>query len=302
MVGLDKKISGAGTVLDGLVDALHESGRLQVWSIIVTLFGDAVVPRGGSIGAGALQEILSYLKIGPNTVRTALSRLAKDGWLVRQKSGRQSRYSLAPEGHELFESASRRIYASAAPMWNGDFQFVMLANATFAERDHYKQEARKLGYGCPLPGLFVKPVTADESLPQDEKLIFLEIGRLETSDMDAFRSRSWDLSPLEELYLDFHAGFVPLREQIQRSDDLLPEECLAARLLLIHQWRRIVLKDPGLPTELLPKNWPGEPARGLVRDLYHLIAKKSDACLALHCPISKENEHAHRKIIDGRFK
>ena len=34
----------------------------------------------------------------------------------------------------------------------------------------------------------------------------------------------------------------------------------AARSKLVHEWRKFLFRDPGLPAELLPDEWPGYPA------------------------------------------
>src|SRR5437764_10356732 len=79
-------------------------------SIVVTVFGDAVAPRGGSVWLGTLLEFFKTLDIDGGVVRTAVSRLAADGWLERTKVGRNSFYRLAAKGHEIFEAATRHIY------------------------------------------------------------------------------------------------------------------------------------------------------------------------------------------------
>jgi phenylacetic acid degradation operon negative regulatory protein len=64
-------------------------------SIVITVFGDAIVPRGGSVWLGTLLEFFKTLEIDSGVVRTAMSRLASDGWLERNKVGRNSFYRLA---------------------------------------------------------------------------------------------------------------------------------------------------------------------------------------------------------------
>jgi phenylacetic acid degradation operon negative regulatory protein len=64
-------------------------------SIVITVFGDAIVPRGGSVWLGTLLEFFKALDIDSGVVRTAMSRLAADGWLERNKVGRNSFYRLA---------------------------------------------------------------------------------------------------------------------------------------------------------------------------------------------------------------
>ena len=67
-------------------------------SIVITVFGDAIVPRGGSVWLGTLLEFFEALDIDSGVVRTAMSRLAADGWLERNKVGRNSFYRLDEEG------------------------------------------------------------------------------------------------------------------------------------------------------------------------------------------------------------
>ncbi len=53
--------------------------------------------------------------------------------------------------------------------------------------------------------------------------------------------------------------------------DLTPERCFQLRLLLIHFYRRIVLRDPLLPNALLPAQWEGQIARHLCINIYQHI-------------------------------
>ena len=60
---------------------------------------------------------------------------------------------------------------------------------------------------------------------------------------------------------------------------LSPIEALLARILLIHEYRRIILRDPILPAALLPEDWPGRSARGLCARLYHKLLPASERWL-----------------------
>ena len=48
------------------------------------------------------------------------------------------------------------------------------------------------------------------------------------------------------------------------------------RPLLIHDWRRLLLRDPELPDVLLPAGWPGRAARQLTRELYQRLLAPSE--------------------------
>ncbi len=40
---------------------------------------------------------------------------------------------------------------------------------------------------------------------------------------------------------------------------------------MIHEYRKLLLRDPQLPDELLPGDWEGRAARQLCRNIYRLI-------------------------------
>ena len=52
------------------------------------------------------------------------------------------------------------------------------------------------------------------------------------------------------------------------------------RTLLIHAYRRVLLRDPLLPAALLPLDWPGAAAYALCRDFYRLTHRSAEAHLA----------------------
>ncbi|MFN3145743.1 MAG: hypothetical protein ACE368_11065 [Paracoccaceae bacterium] len=49
---------------DALFAPFLALGPLRVWSVIITIFGDSVGPRGGTVPASALAEIGGRIGIG----------------------------------------------------------------------------------------------------------------------------------------------------------------------------------------------------------------------------------------------
>jgi phenylacetic acid degradation operon negative regulatory protein len=67
-------------------------------------------------------------------------------------------------------------------------------------------------------------------------------------------ARAWDLDTLGTAYerwLDW------ARETVQDSGDLPAEQAFALRSTLVHEWRKFLFLDPGLPAAVLPQGWPG---------------------------------------------
>ena len=103
-------MSDSHELLKPLLDELHKSGRLRVWSIVISIFGDLVQPRGGRISMQELLALTENVGIEGNALRTAMSRLAKEEWVDRYKEGRNSFYTLSGYGKQTFLAASERIY------------------------------------------------------------------------------------------------------------------------------------------------------------------------------------------------
>src|SRR5271157_5089246 len=101
---------------DAVTAVVARSGvALRAWSLAVSFLGDCIVPRGGDVGMATITEVLAAFGVDSGVTRTSMSRLASDGWVARQKVGRNSFYALTPLALAASETASRRIYAPRHP-------------------------------------------------------------------------------------------------------------------------------------------------------------------------------------------
>ena len=81
-------------------------------------------------------------------------------------------------------------------------------------------------------------------------------------------SQSWPLDRTADAYLKFMKTFEPLRAWIERREALSDADAFTARILLIHHYRRVVLRDPLLPIGAAAGGLAGQGgARTLRRDL-----------------------------------
>lgn len=76
------------------------------------------------------------------------------------------------------------------------------------------------------------------------------------------------------MYESFISLFRPILPLLRDCDpaELTPERSFQIQLLLIHFYRRVVLKDPLLPEELLPAHWAGQTARQLCINIYQRVS------------------------------
>ena len=244
-------------------------------SIVITVFGDAIVPRGGSVWLGTLLAFFEMLDIEGGVVRTAMSRLATDGWLERSRVGRNSFYRLARKGRQTFDAATRHIYDPPPPDWTGRFELLLIGAGE--DRDASREALKNAGFGSPLPGVWVAP--SGVPVPEEASgAIRLEVSAEDDSGRRLLRE-SWPLERTADAYLKFMNTFEPLRGWIARQDAIADADSFTARILLIHHYRRVVLRDPLLPTALLPQNWPGRAARELCGDIYRGLLPASEQWL-----------------------
>ena len=247
-------------------------------SIAITLFGDAIVPRGGSVWLGTLLEFFKALDIDSGVVRTAMSRLAADGWLERRKVGRNSFYRLADKGSLIFDAAVKHVYTARSPEWTGRFELLLISSAS--EREAARPALQAAGFGSPLPGVFIAP--SGVAVPEvSGGAIRLEVSAEDDSGRRLV-SESWPLQRTADAYLKFMKTFEPLRGWIGRREKLSDVDAFTARILLIHHYRRVVLRDPLLPTALLPADWPGRAARQLCGEIYRGVLPASEQWLDRH--------------------
>ena len=263
--------------VEALLDRFHERTPIRAGSLIVTVFGDAVAPRGGVLSLGSLHEIMRAFRISDTLVRTALSRLVSDGWFERSKQGRNSFYRLTDHGRDAFALATERIYDGPPTRWSGSFELVLLENG--GNRPALRAELAEAGYGALGPDLLV---SASPRLPELASVL-----RLATTSTDArtarrLAERAWALEEIEARYQRFVASYAQTLEALRGGAKITDLEALLVRILLIHDYRRAVLKDPLLPPQLLPTNWAGGEARRLCAAIYKALLPAAERWIDRH--------------------
>lgn len=277
------------------IDAFRQLGRMQAGSLIISVFGDAVLPRGGRLWLGSLIGLLEPLGLSERLVRTSVFRLVKDEWLATEAVGRRSDYFLTAAGRRRFEEAARQIYAAQAPVWDRRWRLVLEVGELGARaRERLRQALFWQGFGDLRAGCFIHP-SADlrkvfDALITDGMEAWLpslmpllaanpHLGP-SANDSDMVR-RAWNLDGLASGYQSFVQCYRPLLEEWSAPARRPRDRSMAwqLRLLLIHDYRRLLLRDPELPEVLLPADWPGHQARTLCRDLYQCLLEPSERFL-----------------------
>jgi phenylacetic acid degradation operon negative regulatory protein len=267
--------------LEVLVDGFHAQERLRVWSLVITIFGDAVLPRGGEFWLGSLQELMQRLRIEPNALRAAMSRLTADGWLTRLRVGRKSFYQLADAGEAEFATGTEKIYTPKQQRSSEGWTIIVLTGEAGAGRDARRAHLRAAGFGSLSPTVFIRPGKTGAMSDTDKLAGDLEFqsNLSEASNAPALISHAWPLETIEAGYRELIDSFTPLGKALEAGFAPDPLSAMAARSLLIHNFRRAALRDPNFPATMRPLDWKGDTARSLVSDIYRRLAGPSEQWL-----------------------
>jgi phenylacetic acid degradation operon negative regulatory protein len=269
-----------------LFDHFTTRQPLRTGSLIVTIFGDSIAPRGGVVWIGSLIEALAPLGISHRLVRTAMFRLVQDGILHNEQVGRRSFYALTDAGRVQFNTATARIYSQPQHQWQGQWCLVLLSNVPVNQRAAVRRELAWLGFGQFGPDTLAHPhpdrsrlyrqlehlgvrsstILLDAQLAPDEPVCGLQ----------QLASQGWDLAALEDAYRAYVELFKPILEAIQTGHTPSDADAFYIRTFMIHEYRKAVLRDPALPDELLPDGWQGHVAYQLSGSLYRQVASGSE--------------------------
>lgn len=242
--------------LQTLVAAHHARKPPRTWSLLVTVFGVVALPRGEALRLADLQDWMGALGIEPGLVRTALSRLVSLGTLARERDGKAALYRLAPEAEADFRRAAARIFGEDRPLPDGRLHLVLIEDG--ADKAAIRATLAEAGYGALAANLHLRPVhegRADKVPPGASG--FHAAGEA------ALAGRVQRLWPMASLQAGYRAVAGHAAALLAAAGGLDGRSAFLARLLLVHEFRRLVLRDPFLPEALLPAGWAGPEARAV---------------------------------------
>ena len=270
-----------------LIARFRRQRPLRAGSLIVTLFGDSILPRGGAIALGSLIALAQPFGLNERLVRTATSRLAKDGWLEGRRAGKLSEYHLSDDGRERFAEATKRIYSAPETEWSGRWTVIVLPPMPAAQRKALRDELLWRGFGPLSNNVFAHPELDSSALKLSRrpgaplsKVIVFDASLGDDEAPQRLVSLGWDLEDLGRRYQLFVKRFERVRDALPAVRSRDHEACFIVRTLLIHEYRRLHLRDPLLPPRLLRADWPGTKAATLCRDIYTRVFVASEMHLS----------------------
>ena len=223
---------------------------------------------------GVLAEMLGEFGLSPAAVRQLLARMRAHGQLAGRRVGRRTLHRLV--GPIAAQVDQVRAPPPAPPSWDGSFHAVLhhVPERHRAFRDRLRRVAGLLGYGALQPGVLI--AVADRAADLDAALGEVPAGAevrharltLDAPDRCAAASLAWDLPGLAA---DLRAHHRAVAAALAEPDDPPATAATVHRLAsLTNEVYLDLLRDPDLPLDLRPDDWPGDALRG---DLGALAAR-----------------------------
>ncbi len=272
-----------------IIDSVVKNETLSGTSLISTIFGDSVLHRGGNISLASLIQLLELFGFNDRAVRTSVFRLVKNDWLCSDKIGRTSFYRITDSSRSTYLQAEQRIYNDQMKEWDHYWDLILMSSLDTENKALLKKELEWLGFANISTNLMAYPgcnrielqrLLVDLNMSEQVVVFKAETLQLFNNSVDTIcrmLRTNWPIDELRQRYLQFLDIFREIGVLLmQENEQLEPVQAFQIRTLLIHYYRRILLKDPALPLELLPTDWPAISARTLSMNIYKKVFEPAD--------------------------
>ncbi|MFI8104861.1 PaaX family transcriptional regulator C-terminal domain-containing protein [Streptomyces sp. NPDC086023] len=247
-------------------------------SLIVTFYGAYGRTAEGAVPVSSLIRLLGAAGVDAPSVRSSVSRLKRRGFLLPGRAPDGSAgYLLSDEARELLEDGDRRIYGSRPA--DGDTGWVLAVFSVPEQERHKRHLLRsrlaRLGFGTAAPGVWIAPARLyDETRHMLERLQLRPYVELFQGEHLGFAptveavGRWWDLTAIAKQHEEFLDLHEPVLRGWQTGPEPEPQQAYRDYLLALDSWRRLPYADPGLPSALLPADWPGDRSAAVFAELH----------------------------------
>ncbi len=255
--------------------------------MIFTLYGDYISHYGSKIWIGSLIRLLNEFGHNDQSVRAAISRMSKQGWVQSEKIGNKSYYSLTARGQKRIDEAAKRIFKLAPEKWDGKWRMFMytIPEEIRNVRDELRKELVWSGFGMLSSSCWISANNLEkqvfdlvEKYDIESYVDFFIAEYSGPHENNRLVNKSWDIEEINGKYQvfisEYSQKYIIDKNKIQKGN-MSDAECFVERTKLVHEYRKFLFVDPGLPEELLPEKWLGNHAAALFSDYYKELAEPS---------------------------
>jgi phenylacetic acid degradation operon negative regulatory protein len=242
---------------------------------MLAFLGEYVLDREVCVFSGSAIEILRRAGVSEQATRSTLARMVNRDLLRRQRAGQRMYFGLTERSTRILEDGRRRIWQTGAVNrdWDGTWTLLgfSLPGTWQRERHELRSELAWVGFGPLQGGLWIAPgtpdvgqIVADLGLSSHVRVFRGHADGL--TDVDRMVRDAYDLDALATGYEEFLKRWEAAEGTARIVDPL------AEKLRLITDWLQTIRRDPRLPVQHLPRQWPAVRAQ----DLFHRLDRRLD--------------------------
>jgi phenylacetic acid degradation operon negative regulatory protein len=253
----------------------------QPRELIITVYGLYARGQDNWLSVAALVKFISGMGMNEPAVRSSIYRLKQSGILSRMKVRGVDGYALSPSAVQSFAEGDTRIFRRRRARLDDGWLLISFSipESERATRHMLRSELVRLGFGNAAPALWVAPGSLLEETKSIlkargvEHYVYLFRGDFENlGDLDANVQSWWDVEDFNAMYRRFIERFKPVLREF-RKRRRTDAEAFCEYVRVVTSWR--LIKDPGLPLEVLPAHWQGTVAAELFSDLRGVLEESA---------------------------
>ncbi|MEJ3653083.1 PaaX family transcriptional regulator C-terminal domain-containing protein [Actinomycetes bacterium KLBMP 9759] len=242
------------------------TGGPRPQALLLTFLGAHVRGTRRYVATSSVIDVLGRVGVSEHAARSTLSRMARRGLLDRVRHGRQVYVGLTARSEAILDDGNARIWRTdvSGAEWDGSWTLLGFSLPESWQRQRHALRARLVwaGFGPLQGGLWIAASAVDlQALGADleaaDHLKMFSARALPPTDVEAMVRDAWDLDALAARYTAF------LRRWGSGDGSLALPDDFARQLVLQADWLHAIRRDPRLPAQHLPADWPAARAQEL---------------------------------------
>ncbi len=240
-------------------------------SLLLSFFGIHVLGRNTAVSSAGVIDVLGRVGVSEEAVRSTLTRMVRRGLLERHRRGRKTYFGLTARSAKVLKDGQERIWETGVLNrdWDGTWTVVgySFPDAWRSERHDLRSRLLWGGFGLLQSGMWAAPRRVDvaaliEGLGLDAHIKAFQGCVVAPTEAGPLVAAAYDIPAI----VSRHEAFLA-RWDTREAAAGIEEDALAQQLLLHTDWLDVVRRDPHLPAEHLPADWPAVRAERLFQRL-----------------------------------
>lgn len=274
----------ASAILMGMSDtkgAQPTTAARRSRTVLVSFLGAIVRKMGNWMPIAGTVELLAQTGLDAPSVRTAVFRLKKRGWLVSEARAGMRGYALTPAALESLAVGDEVIWHARQPADLSDgwcFVHFSVPESARSLRHQLTSHLTSLGFGNIGSAVWIAPARmlsaaqrAIAELGLTEQCAVFVGDYVAGQELTSMVRNGWDLDEIDLRYREFIEDYAEETQRLATAAVIDGKRAFDTYLSVIDHWRKLPFRDPGLPLEVLTEEWSGPAAVQLFERLVAVL-------------------------------